>query len=157
MNKSHIVKLFLTFVFFGALIGGLFYPEIGLFVFVCMIGSVLLSLHKGRYWCYRFCPRGAFLDEFVARVSFNKNIPAFLKSRFTKAFMLIFFVVMMSANAILSGGDLERFGKGVVMLLWVTTLIAIILGILFRARTWCVICPMGTVSGVVGKKEERSR
>jgi polyferredoxin len=152
MDKSHIAKIFLTFAFFGVLIGGLFYPKIGLFAFVCMIGSVLLSFYKGRYWCYRFCPRGAFLDEFIARASFNKSIPAVLKSRFAKAFMLTFFIVMMSANAILSGGDLERFGKGVVMLLWVTTLVSAILGILFRARTWCVICPMGTVSGVVGKK-----
>lgn len=152
MDKSYIVKIFLIFVFFGVLIGGFFYLKIGLFVFVCMIGSVLLSFYKGRYWCYRFCLRGVFLDEFVVRMSFNKNIFVVLKLRFVKVFMFIFFIVMMSVNVILSGGDLERFGKGVVMFLWVIILILVILGILFRVRIWCVICLMGIVSGVVGKK-----
>jgi len=152
MDKSHIAKIFLTFVFFGVLIGGLFYPKVGLFAFVCMIGSVLLSLYKGRYWCYRFCPRGAFLDEFVAKASLNGDIPAALKSNLAKVFMLVFFAVMMAVNIIGSNGDLMRFGKGVAVLLWITTLVAAILGILFRARTWCVVCPIGTISGVVGKK-----
>lgn len=152
VSRVQISKVFLAFVLFGVLIGGLFYPKLGMFAFVCMMGSVLLSFYKGRYWCYRFCPRGAFLDEFIARASFNKGVPAVLKTKVAKMFMLLFFIVMMSANAILSRGSLERFGKGIVTLLWVTTLISIVLGILFKARTWCIVCPMGTLSGLVGRK-----
>ncbi|AZT91117.1 4Fe-4S binding protein [Caldicellulosiruptor changbaiensis] len=149
LNYKPFVALLLPTV----IIAGLFYPLMGLFAFVCMAGAVVLSFYKGRYWCYRFCPRGAFLDEFISKLSFQRSVPQILKSGFSKAFWVVFFMLMMALNVIRSGGDIYRFGKGVVLLLWLTSLLAIIGGILFKPRTWCIVCPMGTISGLVGKRK----
>jgi len=147
-------KPFVALLLPTVIIAGLFYPLTGLFAFVCMAGAVILSIYKGRYWCYRFCPRGAFLDEFISKLSFQRSVPQILKSGFSKAFWVVFFMLMMAINLIRSGGNIYKFGKGIVLLLWLTTLLAIIGGILFKPRTWCIVCPMGTVSGFIGKRKK---
>ena len=37
---------------------GWFFPVIGLLALICMIGPVLTSIFKGRWWCGHVCPRG---------------------------------------------------------------------------------------------------
>ncbi|WAM31228.1 4Fe-4S binding protein [Caldicellulosiruptor naganoensis] len=153
-TKVPSYKTFVALILPTVIITGLFYPLIGLFAFVCMAGAVILSFYKGRYWCYKFCPRGAFLDEFISKLSFQRSVPQILKSVFSKAFWVVFFILMMAMNLIRSGGDIYKFGKGIVLLLWLTTLLAIIGGILSKPRTWCIVCPMGTISGLVGKNKK---
>jgi ferredoxin-type protein NapH len=50
-------------------IGGLFYPIIGLLVTGMIIFFVILSFFKQRYWCWFLCPRGAFLQMALTFVS----------------------------------------------------------------------------------------
>lgn len=153
LNYKSFIALLLPVV----IITGLFFPLVGLFAFVCMAGAVILSIYKGRYWCYSFCPRGVFLDEFISKFSFKRPVPQILKSNFSKVFWVVFFMFMMVLNAAKSKGNLYEFGKGIVLLLWFTTLLAMAGGILFKARTWCIVCPMGTMSGLVGKKRKPLR
>ncbi|WAM34298.1 4Fe-4S binding protein [Caldicellulosiruptor morganii] len=153
-EKVPFFKKVIALVLPAVIVAGLFYPVVGLFAFVCMTGAVILSFYKGRYWCYKFCPRGAFLDEFISKFSFQRSVPQVLKSGFSKVFWLFFFIFMMGLNVLRSGGQLNRFGKGIVLLLWITTLLAITGGILFKPRTWCIVCPMGTISGLVGKNKK---
>ena len=35
-----------------------FFPVVGLLALICMIGPVLTSIYKGRWWCGNVCPRG---------------------------------------------------------------------------------------------------
>ena len=39
------------------IIGGIF-PVVGLIALICMIGPVMTSIWKGRWWCGHVCPRG---------------------------------------------------------------------------------------------------
>ena len=43
-------------------IGGLYYPKLGLSVIPVMIGLLLFSFFKGRYWCGNICAHGSLFD-----------------------------------------------------------------------------------------------
>lgn len=48
-------------------------------------------------------------------------------------------------------GSITAVGAVFVRMILITTLLAIILGIVFNHRTWCTICPMGTMAYYVAK------
>ncbi|ADY57125.1 4Fe-4S ferredoxin iron-sulfur binding domain protein [Syntrophobotulus glycolicus DSM 8271] len=125
---------------------GLIYPVIGLIAIICMSAPIIVALFKGRMWCGSFCPRGSFNDTILAKFSHGKALPSFLKSRL---FRNLFFILLMGAFAlqlILAWGNITHIGLVFVRMVIVTTLIAIVLGISFNQRTWCRICPMGTIA-----------
>jgi len=130
---------FLPFIVFG----GLFMPLVGYLVFFMMIFFLILSYFKGRYWCGHLCPRGAFLDLVLSRVSLEKKIPSlFLRPQykwlFFSLFMAFFFFQLATAAK-----NLYAIGFVFVRMCIITTILAIILGLRFRPRTWCAMCPMG--------------
>lgn len=127
-------------------------PLFGLTIFGCMLGALLLSLYKGRIWCGKMCPRGAFLDAYISLLSKNKKIPKIMKAKWFKISIIILLLFLMTINFIRSNGNVLLFGECMVRLLLITTVIAIALGIIYKPRTWCSICPMGTLSGLIGKK-----
>ncbi|MCM8783705.1 MAG: 4Fe-4S binding protein [Candidatus Omnitrophica bacterium] len=55
------------------LIGGLLIPILGYLVLAMMAFFFTLSYFKGRFWCRFLCPRGAFLDLVLSRVSLKKE------------------------------------------------------------------------------------
>jgi polyferredoxin len=56
-----------------------------------------------------------------------------------------------------SGGVLAKIAFVFVTMCIITTVLAIILGLLFKPRTWCAVCPMGTLQGVIGRKRNLLR
>ena len=40
-----------------------FFPVVGLLALICMIGPVVTSIYKGRWWCGNVCPRGNMYDR----------------------------------------------------------------------------------------------
>ena len=53
----------LYWILFAYLVIAWFYPVIGLLALICMIGPVLTSIWRGRYWCGHVCPRGSMYDR----------------------------------------------------------------------------------------------
>jgi len=132
------------------ILGGLFFPPLGYSVFFMMLFFLVLSYFRGRLWCSHLCPRGAFLDLVLAKLSLGGKIPkTFLKVKFR---WLIFwvFMVFFIVQLIIAKKDIFSLGFVFVRLCLVTTLIAIFLGIPFKSRVWCAICPMGTLQGRIG-------
>jgi len=128
---------------------GLFYPSIGIVAIGCMLAPVVVSVFKGRYWCVNFCPRGSFNDILLSKISKGMKIPVILKKKW---FKLLFLALLMSAFAIqiyFAWGSIASVGFVFVRMIIITTLFSIILGTLFNHRTWCAICPMGTMSNYV--------
>jgi ferredoxin-type protein NapH len=132
-------------------IGGLFIPRLGLLAGGLMLTSIVLSLRKGRFWCGWVCPRGSFLDRWLALVTLNRPIPKpLLKPRFRwSVFTLL--MSLMATRLAFAGNNLDRVGSVFVMLCLVTTMVAVSLGILYKARTWCTFCPMGTLQSQMHK------
>jgi polyferredoxin len=130
----------------AVIITGFFYPVVGFLLFGCMIGAVGLAFRRGRNWCDWMCPRGAFFDLFFSKISRNIEIPALFRSKALRIFMLGVIFTAMGTQFYFAWGDPGAMGMALVRILTVTTMIGIILALFIHPRTWCHICPMGTVA-----------
>ncbi len=140
---------------------GQWYPKIGLIVIFVMLGLLSTSFFKGRYWCGNICPHGSLFDRIFLPISVNKKIPKVFKSKLSISLVFLFFLfnfgrkfisVVASWN---SYDSLDKLG----LLFSNTYLMVFIVGGLLAAlvnpRTWCQVCPMGTMqkaSHKLGKK-----
>jgi len=130
-------------------IGGLFYAPIGLGAIICMLAPPVGAIFNGRITCSWFCPRGSLLDVVVSKISINKKIPQFL---FNLKFRLIVLIIIMTTFIIQimhAWGNIFSLGRVFIIMISVTTIIGIILGIIFKPRAWCVFCPIGTLGNLV--------
>ncbi len=137
---------------------GLIYPAIGIIALICMLAPSVVAIWRGRMWCGNFCPRGSFNDFILTKISRNKAIPELLRKKW---FRYTFFSILMGAFAlqlVLSWGNMTAVGSVFVRMILITTLITILLGFIYSSRTWCVICPMGTMAAWITKlRTKRSK
>ena len=132
-------------------IGGQWEPKLGLAVVVIMASLTITSFFNGRYWCGNFCPHGSLFDRIILPVSRNKKIPDILKSKIMMMgvfliFMAIFTMRILNVSQSWGTYDfLDKLGS----LFSNTYLVVLILGgalaTFINPRTWCQICPMGTL------------
>lgn len=132
-------------------IGGWFYPLLGFLLLGCMIGSVGIAFFRGRAWCDWMCPRGSFFDLFFSKVSPRRKIPGFLRTGYFRGFMVGLIFVVLGIQIFLARGDVYAMGLAMVRVLNVTTAAGIILALAVHPRTWCHICPMGTLGNWVSR------
>jgi polyferredoxin len=132
-------------------IGGLFYPLLGYLVVAMMAILLTLAFFRGRYWCWNFCPRGAFLDIVLSKVSLNKPLPKSLVKQWFRWLVFFLFMSFLISRIVHTGGSLIAIGSVFVVMCILTTIISIILGVATKHRGWCMICPMGTLQEKIGK------
>ncbi|HNX59748.1 MAG TPA: 4Fe-4S binding protein [Spirochaetota bacterium] len=139
---SYVWVLLITYIVIG-----FFFPAAGLAAVLCMSAPVIIAFFKGRLWCGKFCPRGLFLNLLPGRRAFT--LPAVMRSRY---FRFGFFIALMGAFTIqlsFSGGSITEIGIVFHRMVVITTVAAVIGGLLFSKRTWCTVCPMGTLAHYV--------
>jgi polyferredoxin len=138
-------------LFFLIAIGGLWFPVLGYLMLGMMLMIPVLAYWRGRYWCGNLCPRGAFLDIVLYNFSPRRPFPrAFTQKRWRWgifAFIMTVFAIRLYAV----WGNWLAVGGLFVNMCVVTSIVAIALGLLFNQRTWCAICPMGTLQESLGK------
>lgn len=133
---------------------GIIYPVIGLLAIICMLAPVALAPYKGRFWCGNFCPRGSFYDNVLARLSPQKPIPAFFRSNSFRTFMVLFIMGVFGIQMYFAWGNIGAMGAVFVQIILITTIIGIILGVMYHQRTWCSFCPMGTLASWFSAKSK---
>lgn len=131
------------------LIAGYFYPVIGLLALICMIAPVAFAVRKGRWWCGNACPRGSLYDKVLARYSPHREIPAFVRKRGFRIFMVMFIFTMFGIQMSQAWGDWNAMGRVFWLIILVTTIVGVTLSFIYAPRTWCSFCPMGTLSSFV--------
>ena len=132
-------------------IAGLFYPFLGYLVVAMMAFFVTLSFFKGRYWCWNLCPRGAFLDIALSKISRKRPVPKVFLKQYFRWLVFISLMGLLIFRMIRANGDPVLIGSIFVGTCLSTTVIAILLGILTKHRAWCMICPMGTLQENIGR------
>jgi ferredoxin-type protein NapH len=132
-------------------VGGWFYPLLGLLLFGCMAGALGIAAFRGRAWCDWMCPRGSFYDLFLDRLSRKRSIPAFFRSTATRITVIALLFVVLGVQIYFAWPNINGIGLAFVLVLTVTTSIGIFLGIVIHPRTWCHICPIGTIAGWFSK------
>jgi polyferredoxin len=135
---------------------GWFFPIVSWVALVCMVGPVLMATFRGRYWCGNICPRGNFYSNVIARISRNKRIPNWLRSNGFRTFMLAFIMLMFAVQFYFSWGDWAAMGSVFWRLIVATTIVGIVLGVIYSPRAWCTFCPMGTLSKMVTNNSKRA-
>ncbi|GAA0179534.1 hypothetical protein SH2C18_23850 [Clostridium sediminicola] len=142
-------------------IGGLWYPRLGLLVIPVMIGLMLYSFFKGRFWCGNICAHGSLFDSLLMPISRNKKIPKFFKS---KALGIVFFILfsykliskfIKVAALYGTASYFDKIGMIFVSSYLMVTIVGGLLAITVSPRTWCNFCPMGflqKMSYKLGKK-----
>ncbi len=130
-------------------ITGLVYPAIGIVALACMLAPVIVAAGRGRMWCGNFCPRGSLNDNLLSKISWKKEIPYTFKKRWFKISFLTFLMGAFTLQLVLAWGSWVVTGLVFVRMVLLTTALAVVLGVVFNSRTWCVICPMGTIAHYV--------
>jgi len=132
-------------------IGGLFNPIIGYLVLAMMLFLLILSFFKGRYWCWNLCPRGAFLDLVLSKVSIRRPVPKLFTKQWFRWLIFTLFMSFLMFRIVRTGGNYIALGLVFVVMCLITTVISIVIGVITKHRGWCMICPMGTLQAKIHK------
>ena len=150
----------LYWIIFAYIVIGWFFPIIGLLAFICMVGPVMTSIWKGRWWCGHACPRGNMYDRLLSKYSPHREIPKFVRTFGFRLFMVFFIFGMFGIQLTLTvpwgeGGLAMWSGIGRVFwtIIVMTTVVGVILSFIYAPRTWCSFCPMGSLSCWVAPKK----
>lgn len=153
-------KKFQLYTWFGlplVVIGGWFYPKLGFLLLGCMVGALGIAAYRGRAWCDWMCPRGSFYDLFLDRLSSKRTIPPFFRSTGVRITVIALLFSVLGVQIFFAWPHVDNIGKAFVLILTVTTTIGIVLGIAIHPRTWCHICPMGTIANWLSDGKEPLR
>jgi ferredoxin-type protein NapH len=142
-------------VLFAVIIAGWWYPVAGLFVPGCMIAAWTIAAFRGRSWCDWMCPRGAFHDFLLARASRGRGIPALLRTTGFRLGAMAVLMTVLTVRISQAWPDLGGIGLAFVTVLTVTTLVGIVLGVIYHQRSWCTVCPAGTVANWISRGRKR--
>lgn len=136
---------------FLAILGaGWLYPVIGYFIPLCMVLGIGVAAFRGRSWCDWLCPRGSFEDAYLAPISRGRRIPRAFRATPLRVGVMAFLMSMLTWQIVRLWPDPLAIGGFFVLMLSITTVAGIILGLIFHQRTWCYVCPIGTMSNWVG-------
>ena len=134
-------------------IGGIFYPKLGYFLLLVFASLMIIAPFRGRWFCGNLCPRGSFVDFWLAPMSRKLIIPHLFRSMWLRAPIFVALMGFMIFRIIQTEGVVDKIGMVFVTLCILTTSIAILFGVIIAPRTWCSFCPMGTMQRAVGGKK----
>jgi len=132
-------------------VGGLFYAPLGLLAAGMMLALLVLSFFQGRVWCGRVCPRGAFLDIVMQRLTAEKSFPPYLRSLRVRVPLLVVMMSGMAYSLATMEITVETLGGVFVRLCVITTIGAIAMAMVTQRRAWCAVCPMGTSQNLLSR------
>ncbi|EOD01586.1 hypothetical protein [Caldisalinibacter kiritimatiensis] len=146
MNWSWIIMI--TFILLSILD-----IRFGILGFLCMGAPLYHALRgRGKVHCIKYCPRGSLLGKFLSEISLNNNLPKGMNTKKFKNILLTLMIVLFSFSLYHAGFDFERIAFSVFRFMTVSLVVGIIVGVIFRPRSWCVICPMGHATGIIRNK-----
>ena len=147
-KKRKQLLLTMALAFIALLAASLFVSgNFGYFLFACLSLGMLIAPFLGRYWCNWLCPRGSFLEAFLGKFTLRRQFPQLFKNSLFLTLVAAIFMAMMGVNFYLLSASQTGFsalGIALTRLLVASTVVAIILGIIYEPRVWCVFCPGAT-------------
>jgi len=148
-----IKQILMAVIFVAILIFGWRYPLLGYFIPLCMVFGLAIGFFKGRKWCDWYCPRGSFYDTIGKTISRKGQIPTVFKNMRFRIIVLILLMGIMTINLVFRWPNFYNMGRFFVVLITVTTVLGVILAIIFHQRSWCSFCPIGTIINLIGSSK----
>jgi polyferredoxin len=125
------------------------YPWLGFTVPGAMFLGIVGGLRRGRYVCGNLCPRGSFFDRLIAPLA-RRAIPALLRSMPLRWGIFTLLMGFMGWRLADNPADPGHWGLVFWSMCAITTVVGVVLALIFHPRSWCTVCPVGTLSNVVG-------
>lgn len=130
--------------------------KFGILGFICMGAPIAHALKgDGKIHCQKYCPRGSLLGKFLNKISMKNNHPKFMTTKQFKNFMLFFMLVVFTVSMVHTGGDYNKIAFSMFRFMTMSLILGIILGLVYKPRTWCIICPMGHATGLIKKSMDQ--
>lgn len=125
----------------------------GMLGFICMTVPIYHALKgRGKIHCSHYCPRGSLLGNFLKNISLQNNLPKWVKIKTAKKVLLTWMMVMFTVSLINAGPNINRIALAIFRLMTSSLALGVIMGIIFKPRTWCQVCPMGYGTELITKK-----
>ncbi|HQA47227.1 MAG TPA: 4Fe-4S ferredoxin [Bacillota bacterium] len=122
----------------------------GLLGIICMTVPLYHALRgRGKIHCSHYCPRGSLLGNFLKYISLGNNLPPYMKRKTVKNALLTFMVVMFSISLVRAGLNVERIAFAVFRMMMASLAVGVIMGVVFKPRSWCQVCPMGHATSLL--------
>ena len=154
---------------------------------LCFFIPLLIAILGGRKsYCNKYCGRGQLFQLLGGKLklSRNKDIPAWIRSKWFRYGFLVFFFAMFfnmlfSTYLVFSGANslqqvvtilwtfklpwhwaypemllspwVVQFAFGFYSVMLTSTVLGLITMFLYKPRSWCVYCPMGTTTQLICK------
>lgn len=147
-NKSHMEWSWWIMVIF--LILGIADFRFGVLGFLCMLAPMYHALKgRGKIHCRSYCPRGSILGKWLPYLSLQKTMPQFMTRKWFKYGLLLMMVTVFSISLYHADWQFHKIAMRVFRFMVLSLGVGIVTGIIFKPRSWCVICPMGTATGLI--------
>lgn len=135
----------------------------GILGLICMTMPMYHAvMGKGKIHCSHYCPRGSLLGKFLKNMSLNNTMPKWMNTKHFKNFLLLLMMSMFTISLIHSGGDFTKVSFAIFRLMSASLILGMAMGVIFKPRSWCQVCPMGHATGLIknykdanGKQEFR--
>ncbi|WHH60847.1 4Fe-4S binding protein [Petroclostridium sp. X23] len=122
----------------------------GLLGLICMTVPLYHALRgRGKVHCSHYCPRGSLLGKFLTHINLNNNLPKSLRGKTAKKVMLGIMMIMFSISLSHAGFNITKIAFAIFRLMTASLTLGIIMGIIFKPRSWCQVCPMGYASELI--------
>lgn len=142
------------------------------FGLVFMAAPVLIALFLGtKSYCNKYCGRGQLYQLLGGKLGISRNAkpPRFLRARWFRYSFLVLFAakfLMMIHASFMAFADASSAGQGswswllerpyssfaievassIYTVMLATAVLGVLTMLLFKPRSWCVYCPMGTMT-----------
>jgi polyferredoxin len=133
-------------------IGGYFWPYFGYIAVAMLVFMLMLSLFRGRFYCGWFCPMGGFFERALSLISRKRKMVPLFKTAWFKWLVFVLMMGLLTSRLILTSGDPGKIGAAFVLMWTISTAMAIGLGLIWKPRSWCSICPMALFQGLVAPR-----
>lgn len=128
----------------------------GLLGFLCMTLPLYHAIRgRGKIHCSHYCPRGSLLGTFLKYISFDSNVPPYLKGKTAKNILLGLMLTMFTLSLLHSGLNLNKVAFSVFRLMMSSLAVGVIMGVVFKPRSWCQVCPMGYATGLIKEAQDK--
>lgn len=150
-HKSHMQWAWILMVLF--LVLGILDSRFGILGFLCMLAPMTHALlGRGKAHCRAYCPRGSLLGKWLPYLSLQRDLLHFMTQKWFKLTLLALMVGVFGLSLYHAGGEFHKIAFRVFRFMAMSLGVGIVLGIVFKPRSWCVVCPMGTATGIIANR-----
>lgn len=114
---------------------------------------------RGKIHCSHYCPRGSILGKFLNNISLKNNLPKYLRTEEVKKILLGLMIIMFSISmyhAFHAPNVIKAVGFSVFRLMMSSLALGVVMGIVFKPRSWCQVCPMGYATGLIKNAKDKN-